>query len=178
MSISRTVYVRRENMLTPKVWAEAIRAAGFPMEMDADFDVEHFSGFLPCRYDGQGSGFEYFFSTLAEMKADNGDDESFAIPDVGDREIGVSFVTHSSMRGLATAVVAAAVLCAQADGVLYDEEAGELIPAKDAPCPTPISRRESRAAPIGRDIRLRRDRRIPSRASRRVASHPPRRGDT
>jgi hypothetical protein len=132
MSISRTVYVRRRNMLTPKAWAEAIRAAGFPMEMDTDFDVERLSGFLPCRYDGQDSGFEYFFSTLAEMKADNEDNEDFEIPDVGDRDVGVSFVTHSSMRALATAVVAAAVLCAQTDGVLHDEEAGELVPAKDA----------------------------------------------
>src|SRR4051794_17568658 len=132
MSISRTVYLRRGNMLTPTVWAEAIRAAGFPMELATDFDVERLSGFLPCRYDGQNSGFEYFFSTVAEMKADSEDDEDFEIPDVGDRDVGVSFVTHGSMRGLATAVASAAVLCAKADGVLHDEEADELIPAKDA----------------------------------------------
>jgi hypothetical protein len=102
------------------------------MEMDTDFDVEGLSGFLPCRYDGQNSGFEYFFSTLDEMKADNEDNEDFEFPEVGDRDIGVSFVTHSSMRGLATAVVAAGVLCAETDGILHDEEAGELIPAKEA----------------------------------------------
>lgn len=129
MSVSRTVYVRRSKMLTPEAWAEAIRAAGFPMEMDTDFDVERLSGFLPCLYDGRNAGFEYFFATLAEMKES---DEDFEVPDVGDRDVGVSFVTRSSMRGLATAVAAAAVLCVEADGVLHDEEADELIPAKEA----------------------------------------------
>jgi hypothetical protein len=119
-------------MPAPEAWAEALRAAGFPMEMDTDFDVERLSGFLPCRYDGQNAGFEYFFSTLAEIKAENADNEDFAIPEVGDRDIAVSFVTHASMRGLVTAVAAAAVLCEKADGVLHDEEAGELISAKDA----------------------------------------------
>src|SRR5262245_40217520 len=106
MSISRTVYVRRSNMLTPKAWAEAIRAAGFPMELDTDFDVERHSGFLPCRYDGQDSGFEYYFSTLAEMRAEDGADEACATPEVGDRDVGIAFVTHSSIRELVTAVVA------------------------------------------------------------------------
>ena len=125
MSISRTVYLQRAKMLAPKAWAEAIRAADFPVDMDTDFDVEHLSGFLPCSYDGQPSGFEYFFSTVADRGADE-------VPDVGDRDVAVSFVTHSSMRGLATAVAAAAVLCAHTDGVLHDEEAGELVAAKDA----------------------------------------------
>ena len=132
MSISRTVYLRRANMLSPKAWADAIRAAGFPVDLDMDFDVERHSGYLPCRYEGRESGFEYFFSTLDEIRDDNDDDDDFALPDVGDRDIGVAFVTRSSMRGLATAVAAAAVLCAKVDGVLSDDEAGQLIAAKDA----------------------------------------------
>lgn len=123
MSISRSVYLRRTKMLVPEAWAEAIRAAGFPVTMDTDFDVERHSGFLPCRYDDREGGFEYSFSTVAE---------SGETPDIGDRDVCVSFVTHSSMRELATAVVAAAVLCAETDGVLHDEEAGELIAATDA----------------------------------------------
>src|SRR5262249_8387904 len=60
------------------------------------------------------------------------DDEDFEPPDVGDRDIGIAFVTHSSMRGLVPAVIAAAVLCEEADGIVHDEEADELIAAKDA----------------------------------------------
>jgi hypothetical protein len=29
-------------------------------DLDVDFDVEAFSGFLPCKYDGKPGGFEYF----------------------------------------------------------------------------------------------------------------------
>lgn len=128
MSIARTVYLRRTDMLTPQAWADAIRAAGFPMEMDTAFDVEDFSGFLPCRYDGESAGFEYFFSTTAQIGAEGEDD----LPDVGDRDVGVSFVTHSSTRDLVAATIAAAVLCVQTGGMLYDEEAGELMATNEA----------------------------------------------
>lgn len=129
MSVSRTVYLRRSNMPTPEAWAKAIRAAGFPIDIDTDFDAESFSGFLPCRYDGQESGFEYFVSTVAERKAE---DEGLETTGLGDRDVGVSFVTHSSLRELAAAVAAAGVLCAQADGVLHDEESDERVSASNA----------------------------------------------
>ncbi len=124
MSISRTVYLRRDDLLDPKSWAEAIRAAGFPMELDADFEVETFSGFLPCRYEGKSAGFEYYFATR--------DAEDFGPPEIGDRDVAISFVTHSSMRELVTAVIAAATLCEKTNGILVDEESGDRIPARAA----------------------------------------------
>jgi hypothetical protein len=137
MSISRTVYAQRENLPSPQAWTAAIRAAGFPMEMDADFEVERFSGFLPCNYNGRAGGFEYFFSTLEDLDP----------PDVGDRDVGITFVTHSSMRGLVTAVIAAAVLCEATNGVLHDEEADELIAARDA-----LANAREMIASIGDDL--------------------------
>ena len=127
MSISRTVYLQRSRVLAPKEWADAIRAAGFAMDMDSDFEVESFSGYLPCTYEGKPAGFEYLFADLAEIEFD---DEARSA--IGDRDIGISFVTHSDMLELVTAVVAAAVLCAKADGVVHDEDAGEFIAADDS----------------------------------------------
>jgi hypothetical protein len=132
MSTSRTVYVRRKKLLTPKAWASAIRAAGFPMDLDVDFDLEGHSGFLECVHDGESSGFEYAFATVEEIEEENDDDEEFEMPEIGNRDIGISFVTHASSRGLVTAVIAAAVLCEKADGLMYDDEAGELIPGDEA----------------------------------------------
>lgn len=129
MSISRTVYVRREKVPSPTAWSAAIRAAGFPLEIHTDFDVERLSGFLPCVYDGRSSGFEYFFSTVDQIREDN---EDCVLPDVGERDIGIAFVTRSSTLGLATAAIAAAVLCEMTDGILHDEEADELVDAKNA----------------------------------------------
>jgi hypothetical protein len=136
VSISRTVYSRRSALLTPRAWAEAIRAEGFPLELDPDFDVEKFSGYLPCRFAGRDSGFEYYCSPQAD-----------APPEAGDRDVAISFVTHSSLRELATAVVAAAVLCARVDGVLHDEESDEFSSAADA-----VSGARALLAELGPDL--------------------------
>lgn len=41
-------------------------------------------------------------------------------------------MTHSSTRDLVAATIAAAVLCVQTGGMLYDEEAGELMATNEA----------------------------------------------
>ncbi len=128
MSISRTVYLRRSSVLAPTAWADAIRAAGFAMDLDTDFAIESHSGFLPCTYDGKEGGFEYDFTAVSEKEIG----EDTVKPAIGDRDTAITFVTHSSMRGLVTAVVAAAVLCEKTDGVLHDEESDEFIAARDA----------------------------------------------
>ncbi len=127
MSISTTVFLERARLPKPLVWADHIRAAGFPMDLDAAFDVETFSGFLPASYGGKSAGFEYFFSPVVELDLDD-----TVAAQLGLRDVSISFVTHSDMRELASAAVAAAVLCAHADGILLDEESGELITANDA----------------------------------------------
>lgn len=98
------------------------------MTMDTDFAIESHSGFLPCTYAGAPAGFEYFFSTVAEMELEPGN----VTAAIGDRDVGISLVTHASMRELATAVIAAAVLCTIADGVVQDEESGEITDAEAA----------------------------------------------
>ncbi len=97
------------------------------MNLDADFDVRTLSGFLPCEYDGAVAGFEYFWETVDVPSLD-----SKVAARIGTRNIVVSFNTHSDMRGLMTAIIASAVLCANADGVLWDTEANELVAAGDA----------------------------------------------
>ena len=122
MSVSRAVYVHRAKMLEPRAWADAIRAAGFEMAMDSEFSVDEFSGFLPCTLRGHEAGFEYAYEPVEDADTSK----------IGDRDVRVSFVTGGDMRGLATAVIAAAVLCERCDGVLHDEEADEFVEAKDA----------------------------------------------
>lgn len=67
MSADLGVYLRRSSMPSPADWAQAIIDQGFPVEMDADFDVEHLGGYLPCRFRGEPSGFEYYSSHLSEQ---------------------------------------------------------------------------------------------------------------
>jgi hypothetical protein len=127
MSVTMSVFLKQSRMPSPADWATAIRANGFDMELDSDFDVRTFSGFLPCKYKNEPGGFEYFWGAARDAAL-----EGEEAAQVGDRDAEVSFVTHSDFRELMTSVIASAVLCACADGVLWDTEAGEMIPAAKA----------------------------------------------
>jgi hypothetical protein len=122
MSVDLTVYLARANMPTPDRWARAIHEAGFPAELDADFDVDEHTGFLPCTYDGKPGGFEYYASKLEDEEH-----RDLGLP--AGYDFSVTFATHSDMRGLATSIVAAAVLCQITSGRLSDQQAGEDVEA-------------------------------------------------
>ena len=121
MSIHTAVILRRERMLTPADWVSAIQAAGFPADLDVNFDPLSHSGFLPCSYRDEDAGFEYFFSSLSEsgLKLD--------AAQLGTRDFVASFVTHSRHGDLCAATAAASALASATDGVLYDAEGGELV---------------------------------------------------
>jgi hypothetical protein len=125
MSVDLIVFLPRAKMPTPARWAEAIREAGFLADLDTDFDVDAFSGFLPCAYDGKPGGFEYLPSPL-----DSG--ERAELGASAEHDFSVTFATHSDMRELATSVIAAAVLASLAGGKLSDPQAGEDIEAPHA----------------------------------------------
>jgi hypothetical protein len=125
VSVDLTVYLARAKMPTPLRWAKAIREAGFPVDLDADFDVDTFSGFLPCAYDGKPGGFEYFAGQVTDE-----DHVDLSLP--AEYDFSVTFATHSDMRELATSVIAAAVLCQLAGGQLSDPQAGEDVAASQA----------------------------------------------
>jgi hypothetical protein len=127
MSIVMSLFVNRSRMASPVDWAKAIRSSGFDMDMDSDFDPDSFTGFLPCKYGGGDAGFEYFREAVNKEE----------LPDhvsahVAERDTMINFVTHSDLRELATSMIASAVLCAISDGVLWETEADELVPASRA----------------------------------------------
>jgi hypothetical protein len=127
MSLTSTVYLHHSKLPDPKAWAAAIRSAGFALEMDSDFDVKTFSGFLPCTHEGEKAGFEYYYG---EIDPADLSDETRA--NLGGRDVYVSFVSHSEIRELISAVIAASVLCDLADGVFHDDESGEDFSAQTA----------------------------------------------
>ncbi len=102
-------------MPTPDRWAKAIADAGFDVQLDTDFDVDKFAGFLPCKYKGVETGFEYFASQLSKDER-----AELELPDSCD--FGVTLVTHADLREAATALVAASVLCKIAGGVFIDPQ--------------------------------------------------------
>jgi len=127
MSVSRVVYFVRAKAPSPSAWAEAIVRAGFPLELETDFDLDEEDGGLAGTFDGVEGGFEYYVEDAEDRELDATHAER-----IGERDTSIAFVTHSSMRDLAVAVAAAAVFCELADGVLHDEESDRWISRRDA----------------------------------------------
>jgi len=123
MSIDFMVYMERTAMPSPRDWAQAIVDAGFPAELDAEFDVDDFSGFLPCRYAGADAGFEYLSGPIEFV-------DGLELP--SDFDFSVTFSTHSDMRELAASVVSAAVLCSLSAGILVDPQGDVAVPTTGA----------------------------------------------
>jgi hypothetical protein len=122
MSVTVSVYLEPSRMITPEEWQRRIRAAGFDLEIDTDFDPVEFSGFLPCRYRGVQSGFEYYRDLVDE-------DKPHGV--AGGQVLCISCVTHSLYREAACSAIAAAVLCEAVDG-RYSEEGEDAIDAASA----------------------------------------------
>ncbi len=132
MSVEIQVFLRRSRMPAPADWASAIRQR-FELEMDADFDVDEFTGFLPCRYQGEEAGFEYYAEPISvEALLQDGvvDDEEAAA--LGDIDFLVTFVTHSDLREYAASLIAAALLAELAGGHLADNGEPPFIRGADA----------------------------------------------
>ena len=123
MSVDLTVYLSRGAMPTPSAWADAIIESGFPAELDAAFDVDAFSGFLPCSFDGEDAAFDYLSGPIEFV-------DELELP--SDFDFSVTFSTHSEMRELASSVVCAAILCSVSRGILVDPQADEVVRAEDA----------------------------------------------
>jgi len=120
MSYDLFVYLKRSEMPTPMAWREAIVGAGFPVALDTDFDVDTFTGFLPCPVNDQISGFEYYASRVDPIDA-----KHLQLP--AGTDFSVQFSIGASPLELVSALAASSVLAALAAGTLSDPQSGESI---------------------------------------------------
>ena len=118
MSVDLNVFLNRSMMPTPTQWAQAIIDSGFDTEMDSDFDVDDFMGFLPCKHGGVDSGFEYYSDTVSPA-----DRTELDLPNLID--FSVTFVTGSNIRESMTSLISAGVLCKLSGGTLHDPQSGD-----------------------------------------------------
>src|ERR1051325_456994 len=118
MSFDLFVYLRRSAMPTPREWYRGIKESGFPVDLETDFDRDEHTGFLPCNFRGQQSGFEY-----SSRRLDDDEKRECEIPD--DLDFVVTFATGANLREFATSLIAAGTLCWLAVGILVDPQSGE-----------------------------------------------------
>lgn len=121
MSVDLNVFLKRSQLPAPTDWSNAILEMGFEAQLDTDFDLENFTGFLPCKYKRVESGFEYYSDEIAEVdQAESGGDYN------------ITFTTGSDLREAITSLIAAGVLAKMCEGTLYDPQSGESYPASAA----------------------------------------------
>ena len=125
MSYDLSVYLKRCNMPSPEQWHKAIHDAGFAVDLDADFDVETFGGFLPCPVDGKVSGFELMFRECDRQEIK----ESGLPPDF---DFTVVFSMGNNPLEMISVLIASGVLAQLSEGWLVDPQVGQSIPANEA----------------------------------------------
>jgi hypothetical protein len=118
MSVESYVFLRDERLPSVADWQQALDRAGTGIVIDPIDDLRRHTGYLPARFNGHESGFEWYYGPAQEILGQ--------MPEaIGDRTHAVDFVTHSDMRELICGLVAGAILAKLADGLVLDEESGE-----------------------------------------------------
>ena len=120
MSYDLLVYLKRSDMPAPVAWRDAIVAAGFPVSLYTDFDVDSFTGFLPCPVNNEVSGFEYYVSAVDSNQA-----ASLQLP--AGTDFSVQFSIGARPLEMVSALAASSVLAAVSGGTLNDPQTGESI---------------------------------------------------
>jgi hypothetical protein len=126
MSVDSFFFLRDDKLPTLSQWQAALDRAGAGIVLDNVGDLRKHTGYLPARYNGHGSGFEWYYGPLADTfggKPPEG---------LADRAHVINCVTHSDMRELACGLIACSVLAQVAGGLFLDEESGQVIGADAA----------------------------------------------
>ena len=97
------------------------------MQLDKDFDVRAFSGFLPAVYCGRKAGFEF---SLFDVNLDEFDGAKREAARKWTK--GVELTTHSDVAEAVSAAIAGGVLAELAGGVLHDDQSGETFQPNEA----------------------------------------------
>lgn len=124
MSYDLSVYLPLEKMPTATAWRNAVIAAGFPVELDPDFDVEKSSGFRPAPVNGEMSGFEYYAWPVDS-------DVAHELKLVPENNFGVVLSCGHNPLERVSAFAAANALASVSGGLLVDPQSGASIACSD-----------------------------------------------
>jgi len=114
------VYVDPARLAHQPSWRDAVREAGFELQLPARFDLTQAAGAVPCRYRGEQAAFEYRHEALDPTASDN---TGIAAP------LGLRLTFAGAQAGAVPALICAAVVCARLDGLLLDPAAAAPVQA-------------------------------------------------
>src|SRR6185503_1171268 len=118
MSTAIQVFLPDTRLPTVEEWNAAIKAEGFDLALNP-FNPRKDNGYRPALIHGEDSGFEWYLSTVMELK--RSPDFPFAA-EIGNCDVQASLVFGSRADEAAAASVAGAVLAKLAGGCYHDAE--------------------------------------------------------
>ena len=119
MSVDNFVFLRCDRLPTRESLQSALDAAQTGITLDPIKDLRAHSGYWPAKFKGHESGFEWMFGPIADTFGEK-------LDNIGDRDSAVVFSTFSDIRELACALYVAGTLAKISDGLVYDEEVGDV----------------------------------------------------
>jgi hypothetical protein len=122
------VFLNRSDMPTPEAWQSIIRECKFDLEIDQDFDVFTFTGFLPCVVRSRAAGFEYYFEPKESVAAD----ETYLAPLTTTLDSVVTFRWGGDLLETAAVMAAAGALASSRASLLYSPEDDSTVPGTQA----------------------------------------------
>lgn len=123
MSMELHVLLEKSRLPDVQAWQAAIDALGFDVKLDPSLAVETDTGFLPAKFNGNDSGFEFDVSPVHEI-ADT-------YPEFGNefagRDVSGNFRWGGDLNEMACALVASAALATLTDGTWFDPQEGACV---------------------------------------------------
>lgn len=120
MSMELHVLLSKSRLPDVGQWQAAIDALGFDVKLDPSLKVESDMGFLPAKFKGRDSGFEFNVSPASEIT----DTYSEFTNEFAGREVSGNFRWGGDLNEMACALVASAALAKLSDGVWFDPQEG------------------------------------------------------
>ncbi|NQV26999.1 MAG: hypothetical protein HQ518_21830 [Rhodopirellula sp.] len=121
MSVDTFIFLNNDRLPSRDAWQHALDNAETGMTLDVVDNLREFSGYLPVKFNGADSGFEWYYGPVEEVFGRRP-------RELADRDFAIDFVTHSDMQELTCALYAAGVLGKLADGLFHDEERDAFVP--------------------------------------------------
>jgi hypothetical protein len=121
MSVDIVVFLRDDQLPSGKQLQAALDEIGTQIILDETDDLRAHTGFLPATHKGEPSGFEWSYGQVSDYF---GSEPPAGLADRGNV---VNFVLHSDMRELYCALATAAALAKTSDGLMLDDESGDLV---------------------------------------------------
>jgi len=128
--MSMELHVLVEDSRLPDIgqWQNAVDALGFNLKLDPTLVVREHTGFVPCAFKGQSSGFEFDVSpasTVAQAYAEFKDQFS-------GRDTSANFRWGGDLNEMACSLIASVALAQVCGGLWFDPESGSCLNHSEA----------------------------------------------